>query len=93
MDEQIDTGDSVLHEPSGETWLVARVRDDKLAWMGWPPGWANLSDCKLVSKASDAGRQQWLKQLSESGHHCADWAKERLASAASDGAESGLSAT
>lgn len=85
MDEQIDTGDSVLHEPSGETWLVVRVREDKLAWMGWPAGWANLSDCKLVRKAPDAERLRWLKQLSESGHHCAEWAKDQLSSAVRKG--------
>jgi len=29
---EIDTGDYVLHKPSGETWLVAFVKDEKLWW-------------------------------------------------------------
>lgn len=27
---EIDTGDHVLHGPTGETWVVARVLEDKL---------------------------------------------------------------
>ena len=26
------------------------VRGDRLAWLGWPPGEARLSDCLLVEK-------------------------------------------
>ena len=32
----IDTADHVKHGPSGETWVVAYVEDDRLAWCGWP---------------------------------------------------------
>ena len=34
----IDTGDTVKHGPTGETWVVAYVQGDRLAWCGWPEG-------------------------------------------------------
>jgi hypothetical protein len=40
----IDTADHVLHGPSGETWVVAYVEGDRLAWCGWPEGEAKLAD-------------------------------------------------
>lgn len=43
------TGDHVLHKPSGETWVVAFVDGDDLAWCGWPNGLARTSDCELDS--------------------------------------------
>jgi len=60
---KIDTGDSVYHEPSDETWLVAYVRGDRLAWCGWPGGEAALADCKLLKKASDEARQKLLTDM------------------------------
>lgn len=62
---EIDTGDTVLHGPSGETWTVAYVDGDRLAWCGWPPGEAKLSDCTLKEKASPEYREELLRQLSE----------------------------
>lgn len=79
MSAEIDTADHVLHRPTGETWIVARVDGDRLAWVGWPPGWAALSDCELVRRASKAERMDQLESLAVSGHHCADWAATRLA--------------
>ena len=76
--QPIDTGDIVTHGPTGETWLVARVDGSRLAWSGWPPGWAELSDCTLIEKASPAYRLKTLRELAASGHHCAAWAKARL---------------
>lgn len=60
---QIDTGDSVKHAPTGETWLVAYVDGDRLAWCGWPPGEARLSDCTLVQKAGPGERDKLLKEM------------------------------
>lgn len=48
----IDTGDTVFHRPTRETWLVAYVRDNRLAWIGWPFGESYVSDCLLVNKAT-----------------------------------------
>lgn len=53
---EIDTGDHVRHGPTGEDWVVRYVRGDRLAWCGWPPGEANLSDCALIRKATPEER-------------------------------------
>ena len=82
---EIDTGDHVLHGPTGETWVVARVLEDKLAWCGWPQGWANLADCTLVKKACPESRLRLLRELAgSSGHHCAEWAAGQINGANSD---------
>lgn len=66
IQEQIDTADHVLHAPTGETWLVAYVEGDRLAWCGWPPGLAELSDCTLVKKATAEERDKLLHELAKS---------------------------
>lgn len=60
---EIDTGDTVLHRPTGEEWLVAGVSGDRLYWCGWPPGRADLADCELVRKATPAEREELLHRL------------------------------
>lgn len=52
----IDTGDIVLHGPTGEEWVVKRVTGNRLEWCGWPPGSADLADCTLIKKATPEGR-------------------------------------
>lgn len=59
----IDTGDTVLHGPSGEEWVVAHVDGDRLAWCGWPPGEVPLADCTLVKKAEPSYREKLLLDL------------------------------
>ena len=66
MDQTIDTGDTVKHGPTGETWLVAFVDGDRLAWCGWPEGTANVSDCTLVRKATDESRFALLQEMARS---------------------------
>jgi hypothetical protein len=61
--DPIDTGDVVLHGPTGEQWVVAYVEGDRLAWVGWPEGEAKLADCTLVTKAPDSERDAMLKGL------------------------------
>ena len=80
-DHCIDTGDIVLHRPSGERWLVAYVRDDRVAWCGWPEGEAQLTDCELITKASAQGKSKLLQQLADSNHDDARarYARWRLA--------------
>ena len=76
---QIDTADVVLHKPTGERWVVAYVRDDRLAWVGWPEGEAALSDCELVSAASDEQRLKLLQQMAQSRSDArARYARHRL---------------
>jgi hypothetical protein len=46
-------GDCVWHREVGERWIVAYVRGEHLAWCGWPPGEARVSECDLVKACSD----------------------------------------
>ena len=62
---EIDTGDSVHHTPTGEDWVVAYVRGDRLAWCGWPEGEAALSDCTMVTKATPEWRDKLLREMAE----------------------------
>lgn len=59
------TGDSVYHRPSGETWLVAFVRDDELVPCGWPFTYAKASDCELRRAATDEEHHALLVRMSE----------------------------
>jgi hypothetical protein len=86
---QIEAGDSVFHRPSGETWLVAYVQGDRLAWCGWPEGEANVADCQLVRKASDVERRDLLTQIAESGSNDARARYARLVLATSPSTVSG----
>jgi hypothetical protein len=85
MDEtqatSIDTGDAVLHGPSGEGWIVACVRGDRLSWCGWPEGMADLSDCTLLRKATAEQRDALLAEMAkmQGGDHRGRYARERLA--------------
>lgn len=63
MSKTIDTGDSVLHGPTGETWIVAYVRGEYLAWCGWPEGEVRLSDCTLTHKATPEYRNKLLLDM------------------------------
>ena len=60
----IETGDIVLHKPTGEQWVVACVVGEKLSWCGWPEGSANLEDCELIQVASDDERFSLLQEMS-----------------------------
>lgn len=80
MNQAIDTGDEVLHRPTGEHWVVAYVRGDRIAWCGWPEGEAALADCELVTKANEGYRRQLLEQLAKAdGDARGRYAKARLA--------------
>jgi hypothetical protein len=59
----VDTGDIVKHEPTGEMWLVAFVKNDKLCPCGWPESLADLSDCHLITAASDDDRKSLLEEM------------------------------
>lgn len=61
----IDTADHVLHGPSGETWVVAYVEGDSLAWCGWPEGKAKLTDCTLTKKATPEQRDKLLLEMAD----------------------------
>jgi len=72
MPTGVRCGDTVFHRPTGETWLVAYVDGERLAWAGWPEGYAHVGDCLLVEKASDAEHRaavdEWLRPGVPSDH-------------------------
>lgn len=72
-------GDHVLHGPSGETWVVAYVDGDYIAWCGWPAGEAKVSDCTLVKPCSDEEHLELLHKLAKSDGKRASQAKVALA--------------
>lgn len=74
----IDTGDTVFHRPTRETWVVAHVVRDKLYWCGWPEGCAELADCLLVNKASSVARMSLLEKMRTSGGIRGRMAREKL---------------
>lgn len=61
----IDTGDVVLHAPTGERWVVACVEGNQLSWCGWPEGWAKLEDCTLAEKATPGRRLELLHAMAK----------------------------
>lgn len=77
----IQTGDTVLHKPTGEEWLVAFEKDGRLYWCGWPEGCADTSDCELVEKGTYAQRQALLKDMAKMNGNDARkcYAQEELA--------------
>ena len=56
----IRCGDTVLHRPTGETWLVAYVEDNDLSGIGWPEGIARRSDCELIERCTDEEHAYWI---------------------------------
>ena len=76
---EIRAGDHVFHKPTGETWVVAYVDGDYLAWCGWPEGEAKLADCELVKRASDEEHLRWLNDIANSSGRRASMAKRALA--------------
>ena len=88
MSAPIKAGDSVLHKPSGETWLVASISPDEndLTASGWPETEAPVSDCELKRRATPEEHLKHLVEVANSGrtgHDCAMslrtyWARENL---------------
>ena len=59
---EIARGDTVKHQPTGETWLVVKVSDGYLYPAGWPKSRALVADCVLVKKG-DAATLEWLDKV------------------------------
>lgn len=76
------TGDTVLHGPTGEEWVVAYVdiANNRLAWCGWPPGLAKFSDCTLVDVCSDEDSAKLIREIADmnSDDHRRQWARRYL---------------
>ena len=59
MKAKIMAGDTVLHRPTGETWVVCGVNYEqgRLIPCGWPfPSLARLEDCELLEKRKEPGQ-------------------------------------
>lgn len=56
-------GDTVFHEPSGETWTVSAVRDDSLIPAGWPESMAQFSDCEMMEECDDLTHMKTLLRV------------------------------
>ena len=61
----IRCGDHVKHGPTGETWTVAYVEGNYLAYCGWPEGEARLADCTLVYRCIDEEHQELLERCAK----------------------------
>ena len=61
----IDTADTVLHKPSGESWIVAFVQDGRLCACGWPLEFVPVEDCDLIEKATPESRAKLLRQMAD----------------------------
>lgn len=63
------TGDVVLHNPSGEEWLVAWAdpQSGYMAPCGWPTCEAKIADCTIVEMADDDASDKLVDELSRSG--------------------------
>lgn len=46
------TGDTVLHKPTGERWIVAVCNSKEVIPCGWPLTLADPNDCELVKSCS-----------------------------------------
>jgi hypothetical protein len=75
-------GDTILHVPSGEKWLVAAVspEEDRLVCCGWPESIAPFSDCQLVTRMPDDQHVKHLKEVSLSSRSSvrSGWASAEL---------------
>jgi hypothetical protein len=70
----IQCGDTVLHRPSGEIWLVAAADHERntLMWCGWPEGTASITDCKILHRAKPEESRRLHLRLSGARRIMAD---------------------
>ena len=78
-------GDTVLHRPSGETWIVASLTTDGALYAcGWPESRADAADVEVTEPCSDEEHEKMLRDVgattSDHGGHSAraSWARENL---------------
>lgn len=61
----IDSGDVVVHRPTGENWVIGASTGKYVYPQGWPPTRANAADCDLVERASIAWFRETIFEWSE----------------------------
>jgi len=84
MSERTDIrpNDTVLHKPTGETWVVCGVNRDKgtLIPCGYPfPSMARLEDCELVERRYEDDPQSVEEIKALRGHGLNSYVDERSA--------------
>lgn len=65
MSDTIDTGDIVLHKPTGEEWVVAFVEGRHLYPCGWPLTREPAAFCELQIKADAEARLRLLRDMAK----------------------------
>lgn len=64
----IQANDTVLHKPTGETWVVCGVSKDYLIPCGYPfPSRADVADCVLIEKRREPQTQEMKNALIQAG--------------------------
>jgi NTP pyrophosphatase (non-canonical NTP hydrolase) len=78
--EQMKTGDTVYHEPTGETWVVAFVEGGDIYPCGWPCTRAKVKDCNPQKTATAAESQRLIEQMAaiQESDPRRDWAQREL---------------
>jgi hypothetical protein len=78
----MDTGDSVVHKPTGDVYLVACVHAPYLHTAGFPECRLLIADCVVKDTCSDSMRRDIIKRMAGSSGmgHRSVCARERLRS-------------
>lgn len=63
---EMRAGDGMRHTPSGEEWVFAYRKGDRIAWLSWSIGEAPASDFELVARCTDKHHTNILKMMRES---------------------------
>lgn len=63
----VRSGDTVIHRPTSENWVVAFVdHDNARVWpCGWPMSCAPTDDCIWVAGCSDEYHEQLLRDMAD----------------------------
>ena len=66
----IEAGDGVFHGPTGETWFILGVSQERneVCAAGWAAPKARLSDCTLTSKGHGITVEHLVHRTKKFGH-------------------------
>jgi hypothetical protein len=78
---KLDTGDIILHTPTGAFWVVAINEGHRLTLCGWPLATAEPDHCKLFSKAGPETRLELLHDLARLQDRRGEYARAELSRA------------
>ncbi len=83
---KIRAGATVLHKPSGETWVVYIMRGNTVIAADYPQRVASVEDCELIQGVSDEDHIAFLYEITKNweGGSLHDWSIGNLILAAKD---------